>query len=222
VFTLLPLLCLAGLWGAFMQLPAEASAPAGVRRALLKAAAFFGVLLWAGTELLSLFDALCFEGVALYWGVLAGAVAGFFLSRRGRGWQVRLPRLEFPGSIGTAMLAGIVFLGAVTLLVALVAPPNTWDSMTYHMSRVAHWAQNGAISFYPTHIPRQNHMAPFAEQGILHLYLLWGGDRLANLVQWFSMIGCLAGVSLIAAYLGAGALGQILSAFFAATLPMGV
>jgi len=52
--------------------------------------------------------------------------------------------------------------------------------------------------------------------------LLWGSDRLANLVQWSAMIGSWLAVSRIAAQLGAGARGQRLAALFAATLPMGI
>ena len=40
-------------------------------------------------------------------------------------------------------------------LIALLAAPNTFDSMTYHMGRVAHWAHQGSVAPYPTHIVRQ-------------------------------------------------------------------
>src|SRR5919202_1687151 len=56
----------------------------------------------------------------------------------------------------------------------------------------------------------------------MHFQILSGGDRFANLVQWFSMVGSLVGVSLIAQQLGAGLPGQVLSAVFTVTLPLGI
>jgi hypothetical protein len=54
---------------------------------------------------------------------------------------------------------------------------------------------------------------------MMHLDVLYGGDRLVNLVEWFSMIGSIIGVSLIAQRLGAGVRGQILAAVACATIP---
>ena len=73
-----------------------------------------------------------------------------------------------------------------------------------------------------THIVRQLYQPPWAEYAILHLYILAGGDRLANLVQWAAMAVSLFGVSVIARQLGAGPRGQLLSAAVCATIPMGI
>src|SRR5688572_5903724 len=98
---------------------------------------------------------------------------------------------------------------AALLVIAVIAPPNTWDAMTYHMSRVAHWAQNGSVATYATHNARQIHMAPGSEFLILHMQVLTRGDRLANTVQWSALVGCIVGVSMIARNLGAGPRGQL-------------
>ena len=111
---------------------------------------------------------------------------------------------------------------ATLLVVALVAPPNTWDAMTYHMSRVAHWAQNGSVATYATHNARQVHMAPGSEFLILHARVLSGGDRLANTVQWLALVGCIVGVSVIARNLGAGPRGQLFAAALCGSLPMAI
>ena len=118
-----------------------------------------------------------------------------------------------------ACVSGIIIL---TGLIASIAPPNTWDSMTYHMSRVMHWIQNQSVAHYPTHIQRQLHSNPWAEFAITHLQILSGGDCLANCVQWFSMLGCILGVTLIAKKIGADLRGQIFAAALVATLPMGI
>lgn len=70
----------------------------------------------------------------------------------------------------------------------LTSVPNTYDSLTYHMARVAHWIQNQSIAYYPTNISRQNEMSPGAEYVIFFLQLLAGNDRLAVLPQFVSYI----------------------------------
>ncbi|NEP52405.1 MAG: hypothetical protein F6K65_27835 [Moorea sp. SIO3C2] len=90
------------------------------------------------------------------------------------------------------------------------------------MSRVLHWMQHHSVAHYPTHIPRQLYQNPWAEFTIMHFQFLSGSDRLANLVQCFSMIGSVIGVSLIAKQLGASIRGQVFAAVVAATIPMGI
>jgi 4-amino-4-deoxy-L-arabinose transferase-like glycosyltransferase len=51
---------------------------------------------------------------------------------------------------------------------------------------------------------------------------LSGGDGLANMIQWFSFIGSIIGISLIARELGADRPGQLFSAAFCATIPMAI
>jgi hypothetical protein len=117
-------------------------------------------------------------------------------------------------------IPGVV--AAVTGLTALLAPPNTTDSMTYHMARVAHWVQNHSVAHYPTHIVRQLYQAPWAEYAIMHLQILSRGDRLANLVQYGAFIGSAVGASLVAEQVGADRRGQLLAALLVATIPMGI
>lgn len=107
-------------------------------------------------------------------------------------------------------------------IVALAAPPNTFDSMTYHMSRVAHWLQNEHVGLYPTGIIRQLTYPPLAEYTIAHLQALSGGDRLANLVQFSALLGCLLGTSWISQRFGVSRRGQWFTAVLVATLPMAV
>ena len=111
---------------------------------------------------------------------------------------------------------------AVTGVIAMLAPPNNWDSMTYHMPRVAHWSQNGSVAHYPTHILRQLWLGPWAEFAIMHLYLLTGGDRLANLVQWLAFAGCAVGAAIVAGELGGGRRARGLAAVACITLPMAI
>ncbi len=107
-----------------------------------------------------------------------------------------------------------------TLITAFISPPNNWDSMTYHMSRVEFWIQNKAIFFFKTNNPRQNILSPFSEFLILHIQILSKSDIFANLVQWISLIIGLAAVSLICKEFGLGQRLQIISAAFICSLPI--
>lgn len=186
------------------------------RQAFLGAAVCFSLLLAVATELLSLFTAITFPALAVFWGGVALIALLYLLSKRAC-LKIQKPLLE-----NLWMLAGIVAVIATTLLIALVAPPNNWDSMTYHMARVVHWIQNGSVAHYPTHITRQLYSAPWAEYAIMHLQILSGGDRFANLVQWFAMCGSIVGTSLIAREFGASSRVQVLTALLTATIPMGI
>lgn len=210
---LLPVLCFVLLWAAFARLGG------GLRAAFLDAALTWGVLLAALTEGLSLFGLLTRSALAVGWGAAVLAAASFARCRAAP--EVR-PARAWPGWLVVSFAAATSAVLGVTLLIAVAAPPNTYDSMTYHLARVVHWAQDGGVGFYPTHCPRQLHMPPWAEYAVANLLILSGGDRPANLVQWFSTAGAALGVSLLAARLGAGPCGQALSALFCATLPMGI
>lgn len=90
------------------------------------------------------------------------------------------------------ILAALAPALAFVLLVAVVRPrcPDRrtallvaavlWGLLvvaTYHMSRVAHWAQNRNVEHYPTPIVRQLFQPPWAEFAILQSYVLTGGAR---------------------------------------------
>ena len=195
---------------------------AGLRLAFLKAAVVCGLVVVAITEVLSLFGLLSALALAGAW-ILIGtcAVVGVWRNRATIAERWRLRSLE---RTRTLILAGVPvgLILVATGVIALVAPPNTYDSMAYHMARVSHWAADGTVAAYPTNAVRQLYYPPFAEYAILHLQLLSGGDHLANGVQWLSMLGSLVAVSLIARQLGSPPEGQALAAVVVVTLPMGI
>jgi 4-amino-4-deoxy-L-arabinose transferase-like glycosyltransferase len=171
------------------------------------------------TEVLSLFRAVTCTGVAAAWGgaLLAAGVAYGLVPGRGADREAT-GRTLFPRPY-IVCLALILF---ITLMTALVSPPNNFDSMTYHLGRIIHWMQNRSVEHFPTHIGRQLYSAPFAEFVVMHLHLLGGSDRLVNLAQWFSMASTLVAVALLAGQLGGGAVAAPLAAVFCATIPMGI
>jgi Dolichyl-phosphate-mannose-protein mannosyltransferase len=194
------------------------------RASILRAATACGVALLIITELLSFFRLL-----SLAW-LLASWVAAFLVMFARVRARSNAP--ERPNDGATApwsadgwtlsLLLGLALIVLATGVIAIVAPPNTWDAMVYHMPRVMHWIQNGSVANYPTNIPRQLYLTPWAEFAILHAQILSGGDHFANLVQWLAMIGSLLGVSLIAQQLGGDARSQVFAAVVCATIPMGI
>jgi hypothetical protein len=193
------------------------------RSSLLIASVFWGVILVFITETLSPFGLLTFPSLVASWGLLAVTLA--IIYGRIRRITVRPGRIPSFANLDTwtvSMLCAVMLIVVIIGAIGLIAPPNTNDSMSYHMSRVVHWQQNHSVAHYPTHILRQLVLPPWAELAILHLQVLSGGDRLANLIQWFSVAGGLVGVSLIAKELGADVRGQILSVVICATLPMAI
>ena len=190
---------------------------------VLRAAVIWGGIVVAFTELLSLFKAVDSLHLALLWGasLLAGLAWLVWQLRRGK----RLPRLQKPAFDSPTDLVLLVLTCVVVagvLFVALKAPVQTYDSLSYHMSRVAHWAQNRSVAVYVSGIERQNMMGPFAEYVILHTYVLQGGDLLANLIDWSAYLGCILAAAFIAGRLGAGKRGRLIAAACAAGLPMAI
>jgi hypothetical protein len=194
-----------------------------VRRALIDSAVLFGVYLALCLEVLSIFKWITPAGLVLTWLIPVLLFTAWYWSRKRHSQLVILPRLQIPSSWWNRLvLLFIVIILVTTALVAWVSPPQTWDSLTYHLSRVAHWAQDRSIWQYATGIDRQASMPPGAEEHILDFYVLTQSDRLSNFPEWLAMLGSLLGVSLAAYYLGAKSSGQWLAALFAATIPMGI
>jgi 4-amino-4-deoxy-L-arabinose transferase-like glycosyltransferase len=189
-----------------------------LRKSVLLAALFVGTILAVSTELLSLINKINYLSVTVFWAVVDAAVIGYCLNCR----KFRLKPHWHVSPLNYAFVTAVFLIFSLTLLIAFIVPPNNWDSMTYHMPRVMHWIQNRSVAHYPTNITRQLYFAPWAEFAIMHLQVLSGGDRFANLVQWSAMVGSVIGVSLIAQEIGATLRTQVLAAVLAATIPMGI
>lgn len=185
-----------------------------------------GLLVLLSVESLSLGASINLRMVVLWW--TAQVVILLLYLGVNRSVCVEGPpqrhKVEFRslGLDGKIYFLYILLLLFSTGIIAWVAPPNTFDSMTYHMSRVMHWIQNQSVDFYPTTILRQLLSAPWAEYAILHAVILGGTDRLANFVQWSCMVGSLVVAAGVSRELGASRYGQLFAALFCAALPMGV
>jgi len=194
------------------------------RTCLLMTSIFLGTLVTVITEGLSLV-----KGISSLWVTVAWVIAltmsigvGWFSGSFQRAWaSIRLKRDAF------APTEWLILLGILTIVIALaivawISPPNTTDSLLYHMPRVIHWIQNESLEHYPTANSHQLWTSPFAEMAILQLRLLYGNGQPGNMVQWFSMVCSILAVTAIADLLGANRRGQFLAAAFALSIPIGI
>lgn len=191
---------------------------------MLGAAVIWGLLVVAITELLSLADALEATWITTAWILVSAALVVALVGRRRRNSSQVPPTVTLADLTASERIyvGGLATIAAVTGFIAVYAPPNNWDSMSYHLARVVNWLQNGSVAHYPTHYLQNLTLNPWAEFAVSHFYSLTGSDRLVNLVQWFSLVGSVIAVSAIAKQLGANRRGQILSAVVAATIPMAI
>lgn len=195
------------------------------RISAINAAVVWGVVVAISTEMLSAFDVLTRGWVLGIWVTIALLLFAFLGSRTQKEIQGQTSIAKSGGQITREYQLAIWAVGlmaAITGLIAFMAPPNTWDSMAYHMARVAHWIQNGTVRHYSTIYLPQLYHPPWAEFAIAHLQILSNSDRFANSIQWLSMVGCVLGVSLIAKLLGADCRAQVFSSVLIATIPMGI
>jgi len=189
-----------------------------LRLAVARAAVLTGAFGVGSIEVLSAVGRLTPVAVSGAWVValVAAGAAAWWRRRRGDDeWQRPVP------STGERMLAvAVLVLVLLELVLALASPPNTYDSQTYHLPRIEHWARAGSVGFYPTGVHRQITYPPGAEFLLLHLRLLTGSDALFNLLQWSCGLLCLVLVTRIAAQLGVARRGQLLAALVVASVPM--
>jgi hypothetical protein len=192
------------------------------REDLLGIVVLVGVAIALVTESLGVFRAIAVGPVTAFW------IAAVAVSSAGLVWRWR--RFGAPARIRVAplepserlLVVAVVVLSLVLLVVAWLSPPQSSDSVGYHMTRVMHWIQNGSLAHYPTADPPQLFQPPFAEMVRLHLQLLSGSDRAGCLLQWFAAMASLGAASLVARDLGGNRRAQIFAALFALTIPIGV
>jgi hypothetical protein len=193
--------------------PRDPDTVAPIRLAIVRGALAVGALAVAGVELLSTMDAVHVIGGLVFWLIVTGlAVIGAVVR-----WPKSLPRTNIGWSWTLAGLAGLVL---AELVLAVGSAPNNYDSNYYHLSKVEHWVQDGNVAVYPTSQLQQVAFAPGGEYLLLHLRLLTGGDHVYNLVQFAAGLGAAIAASRIAAQLGAGRRGQLLTAAVLLTTPM--
>jgi hypothetical protein len=180
-----------------------------------------GLVTWA----LSPLRAVTRGGLAVAEAVLLAAAIAVW-GRRGR---PRLPvgaaapavRRVVTDPVTLVALAGLTGLLAYELVLSLSAPANNWDSLTYHLSRVAAWMQHGGVYRIPNApTPRMNEYQPLAEQQILYLFVAIGSGALFALPQYLAQLAILVAVYGAARRLGFEPRAAACSSFLLATFSL--
>jgi hypothetical protein len=188
-----------------------------------------------GLGVMVVFEALLLDVLSRFDAVTAPAIFGAHAVAVAAAAAVAWIRGARPSSLvlGARRAARAVrFLGRPGLLVlpaALLAAisalrylPNNWDSMTYHLARVAHWIQHRSVEPYPTHVDRQVIIQPGAEYVIASLQSMAGTDRLDALLQLGAWLLVVLASPSLARLAGAPRRLAPWSAVLVAALPMGV
>jgi hypothetical protein len=221
---LIPILAFAVIFLHLFGLSTETGARGPWQKAFLLSAAIWAAAVTLISEGLSLIRAIDQFWLSVAWLLILTIVTWL-------GWRQgtlaasvrRLKDGHLDLNLAEWLLLGAMAVISLTLLViGVVSPPNNVDSLLYHMSRVVHWAQDQSLRHYATLYNHQLLKPIWAETAILNLRVLWGNDRPASLIQWFSMVGCLIGASGIVALFGGNRRVQILAAALGISIPMGV
>ena len=167
-------------------------------------------------EILSPFHLVGRTALGLAWAALLAAGAAYLVRH-----PPPRPKLAFrPFETAAAAACAVIVLPVA--LTAWLSPPNTFDALAYHIPRIVYWAQAGSVAFFPTPYLSQISAPPLAEYLMLHTYVLSGGDHWVNLVSVLAFVGCIAGVSAVAAALELNSRTQALAALVCATLPSAI
>lgn len=140
------------------------------------------------TEILSVFNAINKTSLIIAWLAVDVLLIAFNWSewRKIKWIQAKTYFVGIRRSrISYIWLAFAVFM----LGLAIKTVPYNWDSMTYHLARLFHWAQNGSVDYYATGIDRQVASPVGAAYVNLHVYVLSGRkDYFVNLLQCCSFL----------------------------------
>lgn len=143
---------------------------------------------YCALEILSAFSFIRFAALAAFWGVVDAVLLSYLLFHgkrnlgMGKDFILHIIRILYKNAIWVILAVSLFFLAVRTT-------PYNWDSMTYHLSRIANWAQNQSVRHYATHNIREIVSPVLAEFINLHIYILSGNkDILLNLLQCFSAL----------------------------------
>lgn len=198
------------------------------RRSLISAAILVFFFIAMSTEVLGLLNLINRFGITGAWIICnAALVATWFQLKSVR--DVTFASVtrhwldgtrNFYRELGLWAVAMLAVLSSITGIVAIAAIPNNQDSLSYHLSRLGYWIQQGNVAHYASHIERSISFSPFSEYVHLHTFLLSGSEHYFQLLQWGCLLGILALISMIIRLFSKSVATLRIGLFFAATLPI--
>lgn len=124
---------------------------------------------------------------------------------------------EWPDVWVLAVAVGIFYLFGAFLIIKV--PPNNYDSMTCHMTRIGYWLQHGNFMPWPTWDFTQQVYPINAQVAIMWTILFFGRDKLAGFPQWLSALTAMVAIFGIARVLGWNRIQSAFAALVWAFLP---
>ena len=201
----------------------------GKKEVLLCSILIFSTFLLFITEFLSAFKALNFNFVLISWGTITAINLIYLYTKRAAAvtFAAALKQRLYTANNKLSRFDKLMLWSVAVILLLVFAqgilyPPNNWDSMTYHLSRIVSWISQGSVAHFPTNIFYQIYQPPFAEYAIMHVNLLSQGDYFAASVQFCFFAGALVALAAIVKAIGLPGKYQVLAIVFCATIPEAV
>ncbi len=200
-----------------------------IKENILTSVLLFSVIIVFSTEILSLFHGIGFTEIISFWVLISILGWGFALKNK----QIVHNHISsFKSNVFTSVnqlsiYYKITLLSIIALLILIffqgvIYPPNNWDSMTYHLPRIAHWIQNHSVENYTTHITRQLYSPLYSEYLDLHTHILSHSDIFSNSIQFFFLILTVIAVLVVLNEFNVSKLILFISAILCLTLPEGL
>jgi 4-amino-4-deoxy-L-arabinose transferase-like glycosyltransferase len=114
---------------------------------------------------------------------------------------------------------GVGLAYAVNAFLVVYVPPNTYDALTTHLTRVRFWMQNGSFLPWKANYLPQVIYPLNAQVQYLWLILLGGSDRLVGGVQYLAWLASLIAITGIARILGSSRRQALFAALIWSTFP---
>lgn len=155
-----------------------------IKNTLIFTLCLWSCLVFSSIEFLSLFHALTSRNITIFWSICVLICLVWDISLYKNHKQkfhyafTKFDILKLP------FIFWLIVLGTTSILIV----PYNYDSMIYHLARIENWIQNASVDYFITQQPRQLYFPVLTEYTIMHTFLLWHTDRLANLIQFSAYI----------------------------------
>ena len=172
------------------------------------------------TELLSLINNLNLLGIAISWTIIFIVLLYFVFKKKPKlNFRFIYDKFKTLSILEKTLISFIVLIVALLFFQGIIYPPNNWDSITYHMSRIMYWLGNENLNHFPTHILRHLYQPPFAEYIIIHVNVLQGNDYFSNSIQLIFLVFCLFPLNELLNIFNVNKTAKLISFLFCITTP---
>ncbi len=171
-----------------------------IREAYIETAILFSLFIFFQVQILSFFNALEYSGILISHVLLF--IFSLAVLLRIRKQNTKTIKIH-PGKKNILKLLFLfIFILLPLLYLCIYVPPNNSDANTCYLIRVEYWIKNRNIFHYPTQNLFELYYNQFPQFFIVNTRLLSGSDYFTSIFQFFSYIGSIITVSLIAKELG--------------------